>query len=761
MFCLAWQFQDEPGHRRATLAAPELLPQVEATREPRRSSIDNSEVMVAKAPKPPKEIQPTVEARPQPPRTSLDSRPKPRLSFYFKEDASVDDTSASSAKEVLSSVSSEPPVNSFSGVLQGRSCDPSAVATRLSLDGKLSGNEDKEKKARDFKGMIKGSFKRKGHRRGNLESPGSSGSSFDLKETEQCKKAQELRMDRKEGLNNLYLSGQDGLGEDEEYKDFSVFTGSPNGWLESREGCTPRLTVELKEGPQLTRKDDQRVLIDDRSRFTGLEDASPNTIDYRDLRNMQRDTARKSVEGKESPGPPFDGKAAISRLSVDGTSAPRQFSGTPRRSVDGREIHYQGPGQNRFAHYVQRSLEASSPLSLRRDNLWANSPGRTVDGTWENDVEDSRRKASSVVAKLMGLEELPNFDVVSTTGTPLGMSPMRHYPSLQRGSFYLQPDESPSRDDDDSYQVFGTDEVVTPLRKETKFMSGVPSTLSGRQQATSVLTPPRLQLGSPISPENRGQLTPASPKHLSVSPKHHMIESMPQVFKHQFEQKASSEGLLYSDMDQRLRRLGLKNSIQERKTLKQILEAMHLKGLLQPPRHMDPDWKRTLPRHGSNGAIAKSLFDNKKDRSSSYMGDSFREDIYGLDYKDIPMYISAQKAKSSAEGGHIPDGSKSPLRKSREASIVVMKPLNTKSASKLALVNASLENEHEPVRETSASRASLTSVAPVTTLEKDSSVSTNNRYNHASDTILKGSYFFWLRQRIPNSRFLRYLHLHP
>lgn len=738
------------------MAGPERVPEVEATRELRRSSIDNSEVMVAKAPETPKDVQPTVEARPQPARTSLDSRPKPRLSFYFKENAPTDGTSASSPKEFPTSFINESPGTILSGSLQVRSSDPTVVATRLSVDGKLLGSEDKEKKSRDFKGMLKGSFKRKGHRGNNQESPGSSGSSFDLKESEQSKKISELLTERKEGLNNQYFSGQDGLGEDEEYKDFSLFTGSPNGWLESREGFTPRLTVELKAGPQLTRKDDQRILFDDRSRLSGLEGsgepiaqnghapvhlgfkASPNAVDYNDLRNMQRDMARKSVEGRESPGRPFDGKVVTSRLSVDGTSASRQTLGTPRRSVDGRETHHQSPGQNRFAQYVQRSLEASSPqLSLRRENLWANSPGRNVDGTWENDVEESRWKASSVVAKLMGLEELPNFDVVSTTD-----SPMRQYPSLQRGAYYLQSDESPSRDDDDSYQVFGTDEVVTPLRKDTKSMSGVPLTLAGRQQATSVSTPPRLQLGSPISPENKGQLTPASPKHLSVSPKHHRIESMPQVFKHQVEQKASSEGLLYSDMDQRLRQLGLKNSIQERKTLKQILEAMHLKGLLQPPRHMDPDWKRNFPRQSSNGVIAKSLFDNKKDLSSSYLGDSFKEDIFGLDYKDIPMYMSAQKAKSSAESGYIPDDNKSLLRsRSGEASIVVMKPLNTKSASKLALVNASLdlslEKEHETVRETSVSRALSTSAAPIATLEKDSCVSSNNRCIYSSNTVSK------------------------
>ncbi len=42
---------------------------------------------------------------------------------------------------------------------------------------------------------------------------------------------------------------------------------------------------------------------------------------------------------------------------------------------------------------------------------------------------------------------------------------------------------------------------------------------------------------------------------------------------------------LYGDMAQRVRQLRLRNSVQERKTLKQILEAMQLKGLLHSPNH--------------------------------------------------------------------------------------------------------------------------------------------------------------------------------
>ncbi|XP_024364244.1 uncharacterized protein [Physcomitrium patens] len=746
-------FQDESGQRRATPAGQGHLPQLEASREPRRSSIDNSEVMVAKTLEAPKDIQTTVESKPQPPRTSLDSRSKPRLSFYLKDEASSEDTTApSSAKDVPNSVSVEPPGYPISGLHQRRSSDPAVATPRLSVDGKVPGNEDKEKKTRDFKDMLKGSFKRKGPRVNSQESPGSS---FDLKEVEQVKTVPELQMENREGLSSLPVSGQVVPGEDEEFKEYSVFTGSPNGWLESRDGSTPRLTVELKDGPQLTRKDDQRVLSNDISRLTGSEDPceyiirnahdsfplgskeSPEVMGSKDLRKTQMNWAPNPIDSRELSRPPAYGKAAGSRLSADRPPASRQSGGD-------REFHRSPNANNWFAQNIHKSLETSTPVLLRKDNAWCASPGRTVDGNWENGLEGSKWKTSSVVARLMGLEDLPNFDLVSNAEASSRMSPMEHYPALQRGgSYYMQPDESPCRDDEDSYQVFGTDEVVTPLRKDTssKCMSGVPLGLSGRQQALSVSTPPRLQFGYPISPDNKGQHTPASPKHLSVSPKHHMIESLPQVLKHQVELKSSSEGLLYSDMDQRLRQLGLKNTIQERKTLKQILEAMHHKGLLQPPRHMDSEWKHNLPRQSSNGAVAKSLFDNKKDNSSSYMVDSFKNDLFGLDYKDIPTYISAQKARSSAEGGLVPDGSKSPLRgRSGEASIVVMKPLNTKSTSKLILVKPSLDppleknQEVVTVRETSAFKSLSTLATPTATIAKDGSVSMNIRISSGSET---------------------------
>nr|XP_024383235.1 uncharacterized protein LOC112285999 isoform X1 [Physcomitrium patens]PNR49483.1 hypothetical protein PHYPA_011379 [Physcomitrium patens] len=739
-------FQDETGQRRVTLAGNHHLPQLEASRDPRRSSIDNSEVIVAKTLDTPKDIQLASEPKPHPPRTSLDSRPKPRLSLYLKDEASVNDTSApSSAKDI--SVSIETPGDPLSRVHYPRS-HSTAATPRSSVDGKVTGNDDRERKFRDLKGMLKGPFKRKVTKVNNQESPGTS---FDSKESDQVKTVRELQPENKEDLNGLPKSGQIAPGGNE-YKDCGIFPGIHTGWFEGREASTPRLTVELKDGPKLTRKDDQRVLNDDRLRVSEQKGSSvslrfeeaPDVEGSKDLRKMG--LGRNSIDGRESSRPPFDGKTVGSRLSVDGSRGSHQPSGMPRLSlisVVGREAHGQVTANNWFAQNIHTSLEASTPVFRREENAWCDSPGRWIASTWDGDFDDSKWKASSVVARLMGLEDLPNFDVVSNAESATEMSPEEQCSSPQTGPYYMEPDESPSRDDEDSYQVFGTDEVVTPLRKDTpsKFMPGVPLVLPARQLAISVSTAPRLQLGYCKSPDSRGQQTPASPKYSAVSPKHHMIESLPQVLKHQVELKISSEGLLYSDMDQRLRQLGLKNTIQERKTLKQILEAMHQKGLLQPPPHVNPEWKRNLPRHSSNSGAAKSSFLNRKDRSSSQALDSFNDDLFGLDYKDIPMYVSAKMAKGPAEGGHVSDSCKSPLRgRTGEASIVVMKPLNSNSASKLILAKPSLEVDLEKEQETVIARVtnaptSLSTLAtPVATLTKDGSSVMNIRHSSKNET---------------------------
>lgn len=747
------QFQDESAQRRATLDGQGYIAQTEVNREPRRSSIDNSEVMLAKALANSKDPPTVVESKSQPARTSLDARPKPRLSFYFKEETPVAETPLAIVKEVPVApitpvvpvkeatlpTSKEPPRNSFSGLLQRRNSDPTVVTSRLSVDGKVSGKDEKEKKLKDFRGRFKASFLRKDPKVNSQESPGgSTGTSFDLKDGDHLKGSfSELAVEEKECLESVAdLFGLDGLAADDGDKSYRRFIESPKGWIESRDGSTPRLTVELKEGPQLTRKDDQRGLMNNALEEIGsLEKFSTPSLngskelkkmdDSQDLWSKQKDKAQTSVDGRDPPRLSQTAKAAASVVSVEGVPNPRQSSSITPSSVDCKDIPHCGPSYHGEGRNANRAIETSNHTSPRRDNSRAASPRR--ESTWENDMEGSRWKASSVVARLMGLDDLPNFDVVPPL--PAGMSPARECKSPQKGFYYIHPEESPHPQSDGFYNlVYESDEVQIPRLEDASSQMRKPYRLPQSPQA-NLLASPKLRVVPFLQkdPEIGAPHTPASPKQQPNSSKHHMIESMPQVLKHSVEHRLSSEGLLNGDMDHRLRQLGLRNSIHERKTLKQILEAMHLKGLLHPPRHMDSDGKHSFTRQDHSQTVAKSLFQDPKGFPSTQPTGSMKTDLFDLDYKDIPKFSSAQNLKGSKQSA--PDGGKPSLRGRNfvgEASIVVMKPLNTKPTSKILIVKPSpVEPQSKEMESTSAKTLNMSrkfATAPTTraAVEKES-----------------------------------------
>ncbi|CAM6020235.1 unnamed protein product, partial [Sphagnum balticum] len=98
------------------------------------------------------------------------------------------------------------------------------------------------------------------------------------------------------------------------------------------------------------------------------------------------------------------------------------------------------------------------------------------------------------------------------------------------------------------------------------------------------------------------------------------------------------EGFLSGDMDQRLRQLRLRNYIQERKTLKQILEAMRLKGLLHP--HSPTVNAKDLKSEG----VARSLF--KQHKVPQEEGVSTRNTTARGAMSQKPLRSSSQELKN-------------------------------------------------------------------------------------------------------------------
>ena len=181
-----------------------------------------------------------------------------------------------------------------------------------------------------------------------------------------------------------------------------------------------------------------------------------------------------------------------------------------------------------------------------------------------------------------------------------------------------------------------------------------------------------------------------------MSPRHHQMEGMPNAFRRRHEDFPPG------DVDQRLHQLRIKNSIQEHKTLKQILEAMHLKGLLHPPENRQPKFVKSQKLGSSREAQRPLQGTDLKPSSSSVAR---------------PPWMDIQ---SAMEGMKVQDELTVEADHTGEASIVVMKPLNHQ------FVNAQTQKEVENHAKQSPTQLAASIIAG---LEGDNLNETRTRYD--------------------------------
>ncbi|CAM6102899.1 unnamed protein product [Calypogeia fissa] len=359
-----------------------------------------------------------------------------------------------------------------------------------------------------------------------------------------------------------------------------------------------RLLVELRESPRLSR-DAPRYSCDGRDvlRSTpALVDINNNCYTNSILRGIQkasRESPRLSVDGRGGPSPPV----AVVRAYIDERESPR----LPRELL----------------HASSRESSQYQTQSLRSD-----SEGKERGHLLQQSDGEPRRRVPSLVARLMGLEDLPD-DVKHTHHPPSLTQQMATSVVLSHETAALAPQQS-------------TMSQKKPSSKESKLLKGLlqynPRTEEPRSETESrhelhqahtqeqvkhVFGPRQPQ------PENLGgvhdhyQQQPfrwngiqqESPRQLKLSPKQLAVETMPNAYKHlearemgALRQKVANgmpkqltEAVLtvlknadetkrmpmsYSEMESRLRQLRLRSSFQEHKSLRQILEAMQSKGLL-------------------------------------------------------------------------------------------------------------------------------------------------------------------------------------
>jgi hypothetical protein len=377
--------------------------------------------------------------------------------------------------------------------------------------------------------------------------------------------------------------------------------------------------------------------------------------------------SRNSVDGRDPPR-----TSNVSRASVDS----RQYqTSTPRLSVDGRD-HLRASSL-----HSSRASSADAQVQLRTNSMDSSTSG------------EFKRRGPSVVARLMGLAELPEKD----TPFPSSDRPQtREGKSLQK-LLNIPPAEAASPPADRGKSQLHLSEVAQQMKqvaarlrqdsqlrqrslqvqqeKRPKRKSKAKSRTQSRSRSPPPAPAPKEKDARRLS-QHQGygifgrQVEPGSslPRQ-PMSPKHHQMEGMPNVFK-----KRSVQELSSGDLDQRLHQLRIKNSIQEHRTLKQILEAMHLKGLLHPPQKKPPESPRieVIKQEylKEEAELPVHAFESKPSSSASNVARANRNDYQEqLNFEDLMRMDGEVHEEPALDMDH-----------SGEASIVLMKPVNYQPA---------------------------------------------------------------------------------
>jgi hypothetical protein len=384
----------------------------------------------------------------------------------------------------------------------------------------------------------------------------------------------------------------------------------------------PRLTVELEEGPRLgSSNSDRRRSLDNpekQIRPTGLDDPSRYERQTTTLVGFDFRESLRAVDFKESQ----NGKEAH-RFSVDGMRDMPRPSSAPRLSVDGRDTS-------------QREQQPSS----------------------RDEYELTKRRGTNVVARLMGLDELP-------------------CPSAEKESKCTNTKSS--------------------AREENLIQGCIPA---GSQCRKRIENSTLIQRGSQGNRDGQRRAR-------SVSPNHHLMDGMPPLFRQQEAREALKNRIakskkhfcddeplqscskpsspshepLHGDMLQRLQQLRSRNSAHERKTLNQILEAIQLKGLLHPPRRKDMIQTASPPVVNKFPILVDSISQHERTKEAPNASPNLL--LRGLEHMDLehqatPKFGGQGTANIESRRKQISPEDSNSHKIEQDASIVVMRPIHTK-----------------------------------------------------------------------------------
>lgn len=238
---------------------------------------------------------------------------------------------------------------------------------------------------------------------------------------------------------------------------------------------------------------------------------------------ISRDASRFSYDGREMNRLSFE-----SRDTIKSTLKLKEL---PRLSLDSREISMQASNSDSRSSYISKDLPNGGNSNEKVYNLQHSS--------------ETQKRSSNVVAKLMGLEALP--DSASTSSGQSGL--VKSFPGELGDSFSTS---------------LKANDVNRPIRipKSPRSLSKEP--ISPRWKNPDLIMKPISRLPIEPAPWKQPEGSRASQRPAKISAK------TPNPFP-----------TVYSEIEKRLKDLEFNQSGKDLRALKQILEAMQAKGLLE------------------------------------------------------------------------------------------------------------------------------------------------------------------------------------
>ncbi|KAH6781678.1 hypothetical protein C2S51_006971 [Perilla frutescens var. frutescens] len=318
--------------------------------------------------------------------------------------------------------------------------------------------------------------------------------------------------------------------------------------------------------------------------------------------SISKDAPRFSYDGRETNHSNFE--------SRDGSNSSLKLKDLPRLSLDSRESSMHSLGADSKSNFLSKSMQ--------KDN-------GVVEGKGQNQklAPGNQARPPGVVAKLMGLDTLP--DSVSSSDSNMGSN--RSY--LDESFVNI----SSSFEKTDKIKPV---QLASPSKNSWK----EPSSPRWRNSDSSIKPMARLPIEPAPWKQNDGTRSSQKPASRTA--------------------RAPSKGPImfpsvYSEIEKRLGDLEFTQSGKDLRALKQILEAMQAKGLLETPKEGQDSNFISHIHHGEKKlSSARSSVDNQKLQANQVLAITKRKALSAQNH-DSPIVI--MKPAKLAEKSGVPAGS--------------------------------------------------------------------------------------------------------